>query len=67
MPRTATGRLILKLLGSAGDRPVAEGQDQTSGKPDLMADLAAMPEQDTPAPSTPAAVEPAASAEPRSR
>ena len=65
MPRTATGRLILKLLGSAGDRPVAEGQDQTSGKPDLMADLAAMPEQDTPVPSTPAAVEPAAPAEPR--
>ena len=65
MPRTATGRLILKLLGSAGDRPVAEGQDQTSDKPDLMADLAAMPEQNTPAPSTPAAAEPAAPAEPR--
>ena len=65
MPRTATGRLILKLLGSAGDRPVAEGQDQTSDKPDLMADLAAMPEQDTPAPSTQAAAEPAAPAEPR--
>lgn len=54
MPRTATGRMILKLLGSAGDRPLdADKTPAPSGKPDLLADLAAMPEQDampTPAP-----------------
>ena len=48
MPRTATGRLILKLLGSAGDRPLgADNEPLPGGKPDLMADLAAMPRQDT--------------------
>lgn len=48
MPRTATGRLILKLLGSAGDRPLgADSEPLPVGKPDLMADLAAMPRQDT--------------------
>ena len=47
MPRTATGRLILKLLGSAGDRPLgADNEPLPGGKPDLMADLAAMPRQD---------------------
>ena len=47
MPRTATGRLILKLLGSAGDRPLGAGNEPLpGGKPDLMADLAAMPRQD---------------------
>ena len=49
MPRTATGRLILKLLGSAGDRPVDTAKDSAdSGKPDLMADLAAMPQESVP-------------------
>lgn len=48
MPRTATGRMILKLLGSAGDRPLdADTTPASSGKPDLLADLAAMPEQDS--------------------
>lgn len=48
MPRTATGRLILKLLGSAGDRPLGpDNEPLPDGKPDLMADLAAMPRQDT--------------------
>ena len=48
MPRTATGRMILKLLGSAGDRPLdTDKAPAPSGKPDLLADLAAMPEQDT--------------------
>lgn len=48
MPRTATGRLILKLLGSAGDRPLgADNEPLPGGKSDLMADLAAMPRQDT--------------------
>ena len=47
MPRTATGRLILKLLGSAGDRPLGADNDPLpAGKPDIMADLAAMPRQD---------------------
>lgn len=47
MPRTATGRLILKLLGSAGDRPLgADNEPLPGGKPDLMANLAAMPRQD---------------------
>lgn len=47
MPRTATGRLILKLLGSAGDRPLgADNEPLPGGKPDLMADLADMPRQD---------------------
>lgn len=47
MPRTATGRLILKLLGSSGDRPAdSEKEAAASGRPDLMADLAAMPIQD---------------------
>ncbi|MTJ92096.1 MAG: response regulator [Desulfovibrio sp.] len=53
MPRTATGRLILKLLGSAGDRPAdTEKEAAASGRPDLMADLAAMPMQDA-APASP--------------
>ncbi|MFT3958747.1 MAG: hypothetical protein QM665_06575, partial [Desulfovibrio sp.] len=67
MPRTATGRLILKLLGSAGDRPLgADNEPLPGGKPDLMADLAAMPrEDDTPilastAPTGPDAVSPEA-------
>ena len=48
MPRTATGRMILKLLGSAGDRPLdGDKTPAPSGKPDLLADLAAMPEQDS--------------------
>ena len=48
MPRTATGRMILKLLGSAGDRPLdTDKAPAPSGKPDLLADLAAMPEQDS--------------------
>lgn len=47
MPRTATGRLILKLLGSAGDRPLgADNEPLPGGKPDLMADLAGMPRQE---------------------
>ena len=47
-PRTATGRMILKLLGSAGDRPLdGDKTPAPSGKPDLLADLAAMPEQDS--------------------
>ena len=47
MPRTATGRMILKLLGSAGDRPLdTDKAPAPSGKPDLLADLAAMPKQD---------------------
>lgn len=56
MPRTATGRMILKLLGSAGDRP--QDADKTlapSGKPDLLADLADMPEQDSVSAPVPAA------------
>ena len=78
MPRTATGRMILKLLGSAGDRPAnADSQPAASGnsahKPDLMADLAAMPNMDTepapvPAPAYPPTSVPDASqstAEPR--
>ena len=48
MPRTATGRMILKLLGSSGDRPQdADKTPAPSGKSDLLADLAAMPEQDS--------------------
>ncbi len=65
MPRTATGRLILKLLDSAGDRPAeADSEPLPGGKPDLLADLAAMPRQDdTPvqastAPAGPDAVSP---------
>ena len=57
MPRTATGRLILKLLGSAGERPVDADKEPAAGKPgpmpDLMADLAAMPPQNTAPASTP--------------
>ena len=75
MPRTATGRLILKLLGSAGDRPAdAPKESASTDRPDLMADLAAMPQEDAPTPapasvsvsapvSTPEA--PSATAQPR--
>ena len=56
MPRTATGRMILKLLGSAGDRPLdADKTPPPSGNPDLLADLAAMPEQDSVSAPAPAA------------
>ncbi len=58
MPRTATGRLILKLLGSAGDRPLgADNEPLPGGKPDLMADLAAMPRQENMQDESPALAE----------
>ena len=47
MPRTATGRLILKLLGSAGDRPADDDSASQSGKLDLK-DTAGGASQNTP-------------------